>query len=141
MARAPKGKTSSGHEEPKPPAAADAGKPEEPRLGMPSMWRRDDPPCPACGCTASAVHSRRTRWGKPAEVRVCDHCGRRFTHLPDGPADAPGSTGDYDGPPVPYLRTNCPACGGTDTLVRKARQPVRWHACRSCGARFRSYEE
>lgn len=63
--------------------------------------------------------------------RRCDACRHEFRHAPPGAA---GETADtWEGPPVPYLRTACPACGASDNVILATRGPVRRHQCRFCG--------
>lgn len=49
-------------------------------------------------------------------------------------------------PSVEFLRTACPGCGSTRTIVRSTRQAsdgIRWryHKCDQCEARFASWEK
>ena len=41
---------------------------------------------------------------------------------------------------VPYVCVECPACGSREVPVYKTAHPVRYHACRGCGKRFKSID-
>lgn len=109
----------------------------------------DDYPCPKCGCNLARVISAEWLSGRLRSesgvsvhascrriVRVCDHCGYRWTR-----------TGKYEAAdvdptePAPFVPTRCPFCGSEQTVVTSTRGDRRYHRCRECGLPFRSEKE
>lgn len=43
-------------------------------------------------------------------------------------------------PCVTYQATPCPKCHGRSSKIYKTKKPVRWHQCRGCGLRFKSFD-
>jgi hypothetical protein len=48
--------------------------------------------------------------------------------------------GDDRVPIVPYVAFRCPTCGRHKPTTYKVRGRLRYHRCRSCGQRYRSFE-
>jgi predicted RNA-binding Zn-ribbon protein involved in translation (DUF1610 family) len=106
---------------------------------MMAFLKVEGPACPTCGCLASAIIKRATRWGAPSTRRQCDHCGRVFSYM--DPGDETNGAEDPTTPsPVIYQVVKCPVCDSSHTRVTSTRRPLRHHKCDDCGAGFKSHE-
>lgn len=101
------------------------------------LERISGPSCPQCGYEGSdlVATTERKKWAGGAcisaetvEQRQCQHCGRRYSHLPDQPGAAV------------WQPLHCPACDSSRTYVRSTRTPLRYHVCADCGHSFKSYQ-
>ena len=100
------------------------------------------PACPHCGCNAAELVGAGMRWGRAWALFECDHCGKQYSL-----GQRPANTTNGHQYRVPYERTKCPSCSGTNTRVTAtpakksaAEMQIRYHGCDDCGCKFSSFE-
>lgn len=100
------------------------------------LERVEGPECPRCGCRDTA--------GTASGLRLCLHCGKRFSKGAGSDPARPRSPDQKLRPgvePAPQkLVARCKACGSDDVVVTHTVQSrrVRYRRCRRCGARWKT---